>query len=112
MAATHRVFVIWIHPLFHEAVHQLLSHPDIDWVGATSDHLTARDQIVGLCPDTILIEEGESGVPPEALEILEACSWKVRVVGLGMDDNRLIIYRREQRTVVQAEDLLHLIQNE
>jgi len=110
--ATRRVFVIWTHPLFHESVRLLLSHPGIEWVGATADHAAAREQIVRLRPDTILVEEEESGVPPEALEILEACSWKVRVVGLGMDDNRLIVYRREQRTVAQAEDLLHLIQSD
>ncbi len=90
----------------------LLSHPSVEWVGATADHAAAREQITHLRPDTILVEEGESGLPPEALEILDACSWKVRVVGLGMDDNRLIVYRREQRTVAQAEDLLRLIQSD
>lgn|SRR5574337_242601 len=107
-----RVFVIWTHPLFHESVRLLLHHPDVEWVGATSDHAAAREQIVTLRPDTILVEEGEGGAPPEALEVLEACSWKVRVVGLGLDDNQMIVYRREQRTVAQAEDLLHLIQSD
>ncbi len=109
---TARVFVIWTHPLFHESVRLLLNHPGVEWVGATADHAAAREQIAKLRPDTILVEEGESGVPPEALEILEACSWKVRVVGLGMDDNQLIVYRREQRAVAHAEDLLHLIQSD
>jgi DNA-binding NarL/FixJ family response regulator len=110
--AKQRAFVIWTHPLFHESVRRLLQHPDVEWVGGTSDHAAAREQIASLRPDTILIEQGESGAPPEALEVLEACSWKVRVVGLGMDDNRLIVYRREQRTVVQAGDLLRLIQSD
>ena len=109
--ATHRVFVIWTHPLFHEAVRRLLSHPDIDWVGATSDHVAARDQIVNLCPDTILIEEGEGGgVPAEALEILEDSTSDVRVIRLSLADNELRVYHRAQRTVKHAEDLLHLIQ--
>ncbi len=110
--ATRRVFVIWTHPLFHESVRLLLTHPGIEWVGATADHAAAREQVAKLRPDTILVEEGESGIPAEALGLLEACSWKVRVVGLGMDDNQLIIYRREQRTVAQAGDLLRLIQSE
>lgn len=110
--ATRRVFVIWTHPLFHESVRLLLSHPDIEWVGATADHVGARGQIADLRPDTILVEEGDSGIPPEALKLLEACTWKVRVVGLGMDDNRLIVYRREQRTVTQADDLLRLIRGD
>ena len=111
--ARHRVFVVWTHPLFQDAVHRLLSHPDIDWVGATSDHATAHDQIVGLCPDTVLIEEGEGGgVPAEALEILEDSTSDVRVIRLSLADNELRVYHRTQRTVTQAEDLLHLIQSD
>ena len=111
--ARHRVFVVWTHPLFQEAVHRLLSHPDIDWVGTTSDHAAARDQIVDLCPDTILIEEEEGGsVPAEILEILEGGSSDVRVIRLSLADNELRVYHRTQRTVKQAEDLLHLIQSD
>jgi chemotaxis response regulator CheB len=110
--ATRRVFVIWIHPLFHESVRLLLTHPDIEWLGATSDHSTALTQIEKLCPDTILLEEEEgSNASAEALEILEASSTNMRVIRLNLADNELKIYRREDRTVAQAEDLLHLIQN-
>ncbi len=110
--ATRRVFVIWSNPLFHESLRLLLNHPEVEWVGATSDHAAAHDQIVSLCPDTILIEEEEGGnAPAETLEILEASSADMRVIRLSLVDNELKVYHREQRTVGRAEDLLRLIQN-
>ena len=108
--ALHRVFVIWSHPLFHESVRLLLRHPDIEWVGATSDHAAAHDQIVRYNADTIVIETEEStDAPAETLDILEASSADMRVIRLGLIDNQLTMYHRERRTVGQAEDLLKLI---
>lgn len=108
--AARRVFVVWSNPLFHESLRLLLNRPEVEWVGATSDHAAAHDQIVSLCPDTILIEEEEgSNAPAAALEILEASSADMRVIRLSLADNELRIYHREQRTVGQTEDLLHLI---
>jgi len=110
--APRRVYLIWTHPLFHEAVRGLLKHPDVEWLGATSDPEVALKQIVELRPETVLIEELEGGIPPEALEILETCPWELRVVGLSLADNTLSVYHREQRTVAQPEDLLDLIRND
>ena len=111
--AARRVFVIWSNPLFHESLRLLLNHPEVEWVGATSDHATAHDQIVSLFPDTILIEEEEeSNASAETLEILGTGSADVRVIRLSLTDNELRIYHREQRTVGQAEDLLKLIRGE
>ena len=110
--AARRVFVIWTHPLFHESMRLLLKQPSVKWVGATSDHAAAKTQIARLHPDTIIVEEESGGVPPEALAVLQDCSWKVRVVGLGLDDNQMVVYRREQQTVSQADDLLHLIESD
>ncbi len=107
--AIRRVFVIWTHSLFHESVRLLLRHPDIEWVGATTDLAAAREQIASLRPDTILVEEREGSLSPEALEIMEACPWEVRVIGLSLADNQTSVYHREQRTVGKAEELLHLV---
>lgn len=57
--ATHQVYVIWTHPLFHDSLRQLLDHTDIKWVGAASDFTIAVEEISRLHPDTILIEELE-----------------------------------------------------
>ncbi|MBI4772485.1 MAG: hypothetical protein HY784_19150 [Chloroflexi bacterium] len=108
--ADRRVFAIWTNPLFHEAVRLLLNQPGIEWVGATSECTAAHEQIASLQPDTILLEEKEgSGASAEAIEILETSSANVRVIRLSLADNQLSVYHREQRTVGQAEDLLHLI---
>lgn len=106
---TRRVFVIWTHQLFRESVRLLLNHPEVEWVGAASDHQTAQDEILKLRPDIILIEEMRDDVPVEIMGILEASPWGVRVIGLSLDDNKLSMYHREQRTVRQADDLLRLI---
>ena len=105
-----RVFVIWTHPLFQEAVRLILNQPSIEWVGSTSDYAAAQDQILSLLPNVVLVEEMEGGVPDLALAILEACSWDMRVIGLSLTDNQLCVYHREHRIVGQAEDLLRLIQ--
>lgn len=104
-----RVFVIWTHSIFYESVRLLLNHPEIELVGATSDYVAARGEILGLQPDTILIEEVSSGVRAEVMGILETSPWSVRIIGLSLADNRLSVYHREQWTVGQAGDLLRLV---
>lgn len=104
------MFVIWTHPLFHESVRLLLKHPEVEWVGATSDHAAVRGQIASLHPDTILVEvEEDQHASAETLEILEASSSEIRVIQLGLVDNQLTVYHREHRTVEQPSDLLRLI---
>ena len=104
-----RVFVIWNHPLFYESLRLLLNHPDIEWAGATSDYASALAQTERLQPDTILVEEGEDGLPAQALELLKTSPCELRIISLNLSDNQLNVYYRELHTVVQAEDLLHLI---
>jgi len=107
-----RLFVIWKHPIFHGSVRRLLNHPEVEWVGAASDWTTAHSEIERLQPDTILVEELEEQGTNEALEILETSSWDVRVVSISLNNNRLSVFHREQKTVGQADDLLHLVLGE
>jgi len=107
-----RVYVIWKHPIFRKSVHLLLDHPEVEWVGASSDCTQARTEIVGLQPDTILVEESEGKVSTDAMGILETSTWNVRVVSVSLADNRLNIFHREQKTVGQAKDLLYLVLGE
>ena len=106
---TKQVFVIWTNPIFHDSVRRLLQHPHIEWVGAAQDYDVARDEILYLRPGTILVEEPKVTVPGEALEIMEACPWNVRLVGLNLTDNQSTIYHRKQELVGETEDLLRLI---
>jgi len=104
-----RVYVIWFHPLFHESVRLLLSHPDVEWVGATADISIAYEEIMQFHPDTIIFEKLEGNVPTEVMKILEVEAWDVRIIGLSLDHNELSLYRREHQTVVKAGDLLQFV---
>lgn len=104
-----RVFVVSKHPIFRQSVRLLLDHPDVEWVGASPDCTAARSEIIDLQPNTILVEETEGKIPTDALEILEASTWEVRVVSVSLDDNSLSVFHREQKTVGQANDLLDLV---
>ncbi len=107
-----RVFAIWSNALFRESVLRILQHPEVLWLGATSDQAAAREQIARLRPDTIVIEEGNGGICLVALEFLAACQWDVCVLALSLADNKLTVYHREQQTLGRAEDLLRLIQGD
>lgn len=107
--AVRRVFVIWKHPLFYDSVRMLLTHPDVEWAGATSDYVVARNEIVSAKPDAILIEEDEQSPSEETLNFLELTPWGVIIIGLSLANNQLNIYRHEQKAVEQAGDLLHVV---
>ena len=110
--ATQRLYVIWTHPLFLDSVRLLLNHPDIELVGTSSNYEDVQSELFSLQPDFIIVEEVKSNLPAIEMDILKASSWVVRLIGLNLDDNRLNVYHREQRSVVEAGDLLHLILND
>lgn len=103
-----RVFVIWTHPLFHDSVRLLLGQSQVEIVGATSDHDAARSQIAALTPDVVIVEQTDEGEQSsvETMSILRAGP---RVIQLNLSDNQISLYRREQRTAAEAEDLVRLI---
>ena len=110
--STRRVFIVWTHPLFHEAVCLLLEHPKIEIVGTNSDYKTAHEEILKVHPDTIIVEEGGKGMPEDVMKYLETYPWNLRVTFLNLNDNQLNMYQHEQRTMGRSEDLLHLILSE
>jgi DNA-binding NarL/FixJ family response regulator len=107
-----RVFIIWSHELFYESVHILLDHPDIEEVGASAKSSSTHSEIEKLRPDIILVEEATETSRTEVLQMLEDCVWNPRIISLSLQDNELMVYHREQRTIEQVDDLLFLIQDE
>jgi hypothetical protein len=107
---TRRVYVVWIHPLFYEAVRLLIDDPNIELAGATSDYAAAHHQIMELHPDTIIVEQEEGGPSTDVLVFLKDSPLIDRIIGLNLTDNQLWVYQRERRMMGRAEDLLHLIQ--
>jgi DNA-binding NarL/FixJ family response regulator len=107
-----RIFIIWSNELFRESVRLLLDHPDIEIIGAAADFANAQDEILHLQPDTLIIEDIGRGAHAEALAILESSHFVKRIIGFSLDDNKLRVYRREEITVVRAEDLLSMVQSD
>lgn len=106
----HRIFIIWNHPLFYESIRLSLQNSSVECIGAYQSIDEAFIQIAKLHPDTILIEEIESGdTSARVIELIEASSIDIRVFRLNMNNNELKIYHREQKFVMQAGDLVHLI---
>lgn len=103
------VFIIWKNPLFHESVRLLLNHSEIEWLGSTSDIKAAKDEILKLKPDTILIEEMQGRTSMEVMRVLESQLWDVRIFGLNLTDNTLHVYHHQEQKILKADDLVRLI---
>lgn len=106
--AIRRVFVIWTNPLFHESVRLLLAHPDVEWLGETSDYAAAQVNIADLHPDTVLVEASNDNLS-QVLDILTSSHGSVRIISLNMTDNELSLYQHQQQVVARAEDLLGVL---
>jgi hypothetical protein len=107
---SHRVYVIWIYPLFLESLRLLLRNTDIEWIGACGTSENEYAEIHRLNPDTVLVEVEESGnLPGNVIDLLESGATDIRIFRLSLANNDLRIYHREKRVVMQAGDLLNLI---
>lgn len=104
-----RLYVVWSSPLFRDSTRLLLNHPDVEWVGATSDYALACAAILSLRPDTILVEKQDNVIPAELMELLATNSFDFQLIGVSVVENRLSIYRHETWAVSAADDLLQLV---
>ncbi len=110
--STQKVFIFWSTPLFYESISWLLKHPNIKLVGSTSDYSGAYADIARKRPNTILIEDTGKHHSEMIMEYLESLPWAIKIILLGLMDNKLIVYHHEQRSMVQTDDLLQLILSE
>ena len=107
--AKHRVYILWTHPLFSETVGRLLGGAELEIIGSSSDPTVGLQEIGRLQPDVVIAEEVLSGAPTEAIEVLRAGPAEMLILGLNLTNNGLQVYRREQRTVADPEDLLQIL---
>lgn len=107
-----KVFIFWSTPLFYESISWLLKRPDIKLVGSTSNYSVACADIAVKKPNTILIEDTGKHHSEMIMEYLESLPWAIKIILLGLTDNKLIVYHHEQRSMVQTDDLLQLILSE
>jgi hypothetical protein len=109
---TQNVFVFWFSPLFYESICRLLTHPNINLVGATSDYTAVSADIVRMKPNTILIEDTGMHHHEMVNEYLELIPWAIKIILLSFNDKKIVVYHHEQRTIVQTDDLRQLILSE
>ncbi len=107
--AKHRVYILWTHPLFSEAVGRLLGGGEVEIIGGSSDPAIGLEEIGRMQPDVVIAEEDPSGAPTEAIEALRAGPAEMLILGLNLTDNGLQVYRREQHIVADPEDLLRIL---
>ena len=104
-----RVFVIWSHPLFHDAVRALLAHPEIEWVGETSDYEGIEEAVKQMRPDTVIFEEDEDRSSSQILAMPEIFPSVERIIGLNLNNNELRIYHHKVKIVGHTNDLIQSI---
>ncbi len=104
------VFTIWTHPLFLTSIRMLLNHPEIDWLGSTSDYINALDMISNLKPEIIIVEEEQEGKTSiKLMKNMESHHLDFFIIGLNLNDNKLNVYHHQKQKVVKADDLIRLI---
>lgn len=104
-----RVFIIWTHPLFDEAVRRLIEGWGVSVVGSTSDRILAREQIEALDPSVVILEDADDRSEDEERKTMAILNASPHVIRLNLNDNELRIYRRERRIVGKIEDLEKLL---
>lgn len=107
------VFIVWVHPFFCEMVTLLLDHPAIEIVGTSSEYQAALKEIDSLKPDTVIVEntEDQPEAHSEALELLQACPWGLRVLQMGLQDNELSVYSHERRNITNSDEFIRIVHN-
>jgi len=108
-----RAFIVYRHPLFGDAVRLLLTHGGIQVLGMESDWDSARKQITALRPDVVLLELEGDDTPPiwTPSDWAEVGAKQPMTIGVSLLDNRAYIWHREDKVLMEATDLVQLIQS-
>ena len=103
-----RVFILSSHPLFSQGVESLLRRETgLKVVGREMDVDKAVGRIKELQPDVVILE-GNDLAPAVTRMLREGVGAKV--IGLDLQDNKMFIYRGEQRVVKEVKDLVEAIE--
>jgi DNA-binding NarL/FixJ family response regulator len=106
-----RLFILSGHPMFSQGLERLLCQESgLHILGLEANMDLAMVRIKDLKPDVVIVDwDGPaSGLTPTAARILNE-RLGIRVIGISLEDNTLIIYEGEQRLVQGVADLLEAI---
>ncbi len=105
-----RVYILYENSLFAEGVSNLLYKAGgIEVVGTSKDLVELTYDRNAPTPHVIIVEtsiEENQPFPPPLLALPEAT-----IVGLSLSSNRLVIYRREQQMVTEADDFIRIVKS-
>lgn len=104
-----KVYAIWSHPLFRDLIIAILTHPDIKWVGDSSDIDTAAEDLANLMPNIILVEE--ELMLTKALIRMVGILDSVIFINMNMENDSLVLYNQEKRHITDIEEIQQLILN-
>jgi len=107
-----QIFILWFTPLFYDSLRWLLKHPDIKFVGATSNYSAAHTEIHYAKPNIILIENNGKVHNEIVMDYFDTSHGAIKIIFLGLTDTKLDVYHHEQRSLDKTEDLLELILSE
>lgn len=103
-----RVFLLWKHPLLRDTVQIILEQVGYLLVGESNDQISLKD-LQALWPDVILVED-EDDFAEHLLTYFSQLDCP-RLLCINMTDNKMLVYRREERLLIQTADLVTALQN-
>jgi DNA-binding NarL/FixJ family response regulator len=108
-----RVFIVSKHPLFGKGVESLLAQRGcVAIVGLEQDGETALRCVQELRADVVIVDcDSRDTAVCALITRMLALAPPVKVLGVGLHDNTLYIFRREEKTVATVEDLLDAIES-
>ncbi len=108
-----RVLLVSGQSLFSSALQSLLSHrAEIEIVGQEAEPTRLLERVKELQPDVVIVDRNSpAGDPADLALALFRAGVKVRVIGLGLEDNAICVYRKEKRIVRGADDLMKSIKS-
>ncbi len=106
---TRRVYVIWSHPLFLDALRMLLKHPEIEVIGDHAENPAILEKLDKLQADVVVVEDDAPEHARRALAMLEMSRRNLRIIRLNLQDNRMGVYAAELGMLEHADELLNII---
>ena len=108
-----RVFIVSKHPLFGQGVENLLAQRGrVAIVGHEQDSEAALRCIQVLQADVVIVDcDSKDTALCALITRMLALAPPVKVLGVGLHDNTLYIFRREEKTVGTVEDLFDAIES-
>ncbi len=108
-----RVLLVSRNLLFSSGIARLLAHQaNVEVVGQETDPSRAIECVKESKPDVVIVDSDSPEDDPAGLALAILKTGKVRVIGLGLNDNAIYIYRKERRIAHGVEDLMKAMEND